>query len=123
MNFSSAHPNHTFSGNVYSQCLRLRRIINSNERLFTRLQEIAKSFREAGYPEKMVKSIIEKVRNSERNIGQNDRTKSDENDKMIVVSTYEADDEIVKVVKDSEEIFKRTNSFRSQRGPLFKFVK
>ena len=29
LNFASAHPNHTFSGNVYSQCLRLRRIIRS----------------------------------------------------------------------------------------------
>ena len=28
LNFSSAHPNHTFSGTVYAQCLRLRRIVN-----------------------------------------------------------------------------------------------
>ena len=38
LSFSSAHPNHTFSGNVYSQSLRLRRIINSDERLRKRLQ-------------------------------------------------------------------------------------
>ena len=37
LNFRSAHPNHTFSGNVYSQSLRLRRIINSRERLGERL--------------------------------------------------------------------------------------
>ena len=37
LNFASAHPNHTFSGNVYSQSLRLRRIINCRESLQTRL--------------------------------------------------------------------------------------
>ena len=41
LNFSSAHPNHTFSGNVYSQSLRLRRIINSKDRLQIRLEELA----------------------------------------------------------------------------------
>ena len=48
LNFSSAHPNHTFSGNVYSQSLRLRRIINSNDRLRERLLELAESFKGAG---------------------------------------------------------------------------
>ena len=32
LHFSSSHPNHIFSGIVYSQCLRLRRMISSNER-------------------------------------------------------------------------------------------
>ena len=34
LNFSSSHPNHTFSGNVYSQSLRLKRNINSDNRCF-----------------------------------------------------------------------------------------
>ena len=41
LNFSSSHPNHTFSGNVYAQSLRLRRIINDRDRLQKRLQELA----------------------------------------------------------------------------------
>jgi hypothetical protein len=69
LNFSSAHPNHTFSGNVYSQSLRLRRIINSKDRLRTRLGELAECFKKAGYPNKMVNEITAKVLNSERNIG------------------------------------------------------
>ena len=68
LNFSSSHPNHTFSGNVYSQSLRLRRILNSDERLRTRLRELAEAFKEAGYPEKMVTEITDKVKNSSRNI-------------------------------------------------------
>ena len=60
LNFSSAHPNHMLSGTVYSQCLRLRRIINSRERLEIRLTELAEAFKKAGYPEKMVKNIQQK---------------------------------------------------------------
>ena len=40
LHFSSAHPRHTFSGIVYSQCLRLRRIINNTDRLAHRLNEL-----------------------------------------------------------------------------------
>ena len=43
LNFCSAHPNYTFSGNVYSQALRLRRIINSREILELRLAELAEA--------------------------------------------------------------------------------
>ena len=44
LNYTSAHPNHTFSGIVFSQCSRLRRIINDNERLKTRLDELCIAF-------------------------------------------------------------------------------
>ena len=37
LNFKSAHPKHVFPGIVYSQCLRLRRIINKKDRLKLRL--------------------------------------------------------------------------------------
>ena len=63
LNFSSAHPNHTFSGNVYSQSLRLRRIINCQERLRTRLDDLATCFKKADYPEKMINEIVTKVLN------------------------------------------------------------
>ena len=124
LNFSSAHPNHTFSGNVYSQSLRLRRIINSQERLQVRLAELAEAFKKAGYPEKMITNITNKVLNSERDISQKESQQElEENEKIIVVSTFEADETIIKSVKESEENFKRTQSFRNQSGPLFKFVK
>ena len=123
LSFSSAHPNHTFSGNVYSQSLRLRRIINSKDRLKTRLDELAESFKKAGYPTKMVTDITNKVLNSERDIRKKDKKEGVDKDKIIVVSTYEADKNIVGAIKDSEESFKMTQSFRDQRGPLFKYVK
>ena len=48
LNYTSAHPKHTFSGIVYSQCLRLRRIINNSDRLNTRLNELCIAFEKSG---------------------------------------------------------------------------
>ena len=112
LNFSSAHFNHTFSGNVYSQSLRLRRIINSDERLPKRLAEVSKSFKAAGYPDKMVMEITNKVQASRRDISIKEEQDLPDTEQIIVVSTYDADQNIVEAVKDSEEVFKRTQSFR-----------
>lgn len=123
LNFSSAHPNHTFSGNVYSQSLRLRRIINSQDRLRSRLDDLSVCFKKAGYPESMVLDITTKVFNMERDISVKQKVDSFNDNKIVVVSTYEADKNLVQSVKNSEENFKLTPSFRDQRGCLFKFVK
>ena len=122
LNFSSAHPNHTFSGNVYAQSLRLRRIINSQVRLRTRLNELANCFKEASYPEKLVSEITTKVLHTERDISLKQKTDT-HSDQIRVVSTYRADNNIVEVVRKSEENFKQTPSFRNHTGPLFAFVK
>ena len=123
LNFSSAHPNHTFSGNVYSQSLRLRRIINCDERLKLRLQELSESFKKAGYPSTMVEEITNKVLNSRRDISVKQGKEREVSEQVIVVSTYKADENIVEAVRQSEENFRKTESFRDQRGPLFKYVK
>ena len=106
---------------MYSQSLRLRRIINSEERIRERLEELAESFKKAGYPENMVTEITQKVLNSERDISVKQRQEIQNDGKIIVVSTFEADSAIVKAVKESEENINR--SFRNQHGPLFKYVK
>ena len=90
---------------------QLRRRINSDERLEQRLKELAESFKKAGYPRTMVEEIINKVLNSERNISVNQKTEQEANDKIIVVSTCEADEHIVQAVRQSEENLKRTKSF------------
>ena len=123
LNFSSSHPKHTFSGNVYSQSLRLRRIINNEERLRIRLDELSRAFKKAGYPERMVTNITTKVQNSERNIDKKQESERQNEEKIIVVSTFGADKTIVEAVRDSEENLKKTASFRNQQGSLFKYVK
>ena len=66
LHYSSAHPRHTFSGIVYSQCLRLHRIINDQGCLVHRLNELLAAFDMSGYPEEMLLSIRNKVQNMER---------------------------------------------------------
>ena len=44
LQFGSTHPNYVFSGIVYSQCVRLRRIINCNQRLSKHIAELKKPF-------------------------------------------------------------------------------
>ena len=122
LNFSSSHPNHTFSGNVYAQSLRLRRIINNQDRLRTRLNELAEAFKVAGYPEKMVMEITNKVLNLQRDISVKERDSVDDG-KIRVVSTFGADEKIVSIVKRSEDTFKLTRSFRNVAGNLFDYVK
>ena len=123
LNFASAHPNYTFSGTVYSQCLRLRRIINNKDRLQKRLSELSSHFQKAGYPEAMIKNIATKVGNSERDISDKEKVERDCNDQIRVISTYMSDNLLVKAVKDCEESLRLTQSFRNQRGPLFAYVK
>ena len=85
--------------------------------------EFANSMKKAGYPVKMIQNITDKVLNLERDISVKLKEQAEDDGKIIVVSTFEADDSIVTKIKDSEENFKRTQSFRTQNGPLFKYVK
>lgn len=66
LQYGSAHPNHVFSAVVFSQCVRLRRIINCNIRLENRLSELKDAFLNSNYPVSMVDKIIAKVSTMER---------------------------------------------------------
>jgi hypothetical protein len=79
LNYKSAHPNHIFSGIVYSQCLRLRRIINEQSRLSHRLDELCTAFSKSGYPKKMLDNISNKVKNMERKIASSEETSANTN--------------------------------------------
>ena len=113
LHFSSAHPNHIYSGIVYSQCIRLRRIINSQERLEARMEELCEAFKAAAYPSKMVENISRKVLNMERNLERRPPSEETPDDPLPirVVSTYGSDTDIVTTVKKYEEDLKKTKSF------------
>jgi len=87
-----------------------------------RLNELAVVFEEAGYPPKMITDITAKVLNSERDISSKSKVEPGD-DQIRVVSTFKADENIVKSIKKSEENFKHTPSFRNLPGKLFTFVK
>ena len=118
LHFTSSHPNHIFSGIVYSQCIRLRRIINSKERLQIQLSSLKKAFLAAGYPRKMVENISNKVLNSERSL-ERKQDISEETTPFLpirVVSTFGSDEELVSTSKKYEERLTRTRSFSESDG-------
>ena len=122
LNFSSAHPNHIYSGIVYSQCLRLRRIIISTDRLKQRIDELCECFLQAGYPANMVKNISNKVVAMDRDLTpRNQSNQSVSDDCIRVITTYGCDEHLIKSVKSAEKSLLRTRSFsRSQK--VFQFV-
>ena len=124
LHYSSAHPRHTFSGIVYSQCLRLRRIINDAGRLAHRLNELLAAFDKSGYPENLLCSIRNKVQNMERRIQRPEQRVDDQPAKpILIVSCNGTDDKLVKTVKKFEDELSKTNSFKDASKPLFQFVK
>jgi len=124
LHFSSAHPNHTFAGIVYSQCLRLRRIINNKERLQCRIDELVAAFTKSGYPKEMLLNISKKVINLERNVNEQHGdaepvSKSD----ILVVSCFGTDTKLTSTLKKHQNSLLQTNCFKNSAKPLFRFVK
>ena len=66
LNFHSEHPKHVFPGIVYSQCLRLRRKINDNDRLKLRLSELLSADKEWLRKFHLTRRISDITRNSGR---------------------------------------------------------
>ena len=117
--YGSSHPNHTYSSIVYSTSLRLRRIINDNERLNNRIEELKECFFSANYPQKMVNNITSRVCNMERRI----RSHNDSNSSILVpnspdsgirvVSTFDSDKDLRDVVMNLETTLSASRSFSS----------
>ena len=71
----------------------------------------------------MVDEITNKVLGRRRDISKKENRDQLDSEQIVVISTHEADSCLIKAVKDSEDTFKRTQSFRDQTGALFKYVK
>ena len=124
LNFNSSHPKHVFSGIVYSQCLRLRRIINNKGRLEIRLKELCEAFEKSEYPTKMLNKISAKVLNMQRQLERPQATDEESPSKpILIVSCYGTDDKLVNTIKASEEDLVKTESFKNSSKPIFQFVK
>ena len=124
LQYGGSHPNHIYSGIVFSQCHRLRRIINSTERLICRLEELKTYFLNSNYPVKMVQNIITKVSKAERKLP---KCRNSSNSSIIVppspqkirvISTFGSDSELINVVKKFEPQLASTPSFSGSTPDL-----
>lgn len=96
LEFSSYHPKHTFRSIVYSQALRYRRIVNEDDLLSLRLDELKSFFVRSSYPPQMIDEVIEEVKAKPRQLGYR---QDDANSKASVpwIMTYGAGHEETKV--------------------------
>ena len=113
--YGSSHANHVFAGIVYSQCLRLRRIINNKERLNKQLEILKECFLNCNYPKKMVDNITSKVKSFDRIlIKRKEQTNvSTSPDTIRVVSTFNSDKQLVDVTKSHSSSLSLSQNFSS----------
>ena len=117
LNFKSCHPNHVFSGVVYSQGLRLRRIIQDDSDFELELSYLKNDFLKSQYPPNMIDNIFRKVLSVNRNdllkIKSDDDFCIQNNDRIMVVSTFGRDKPLIetkKIEKRFPELkFKKVN--------------
>ena len=111
----SHHPNHTFSSIVYSACLRLRQIINDNDRLRKQIDELKTFFFQSNY-------ISEKVKGFERCLKPLDNSNSNvlvpnsPEPVVRVISTFGSDQVLEESVQRLEPELSRTRSFSGLSG-------
>ena len=116
LHFSSSHANHIFSGIVYSQCIRLRRIINCSVWLQSRLNDLKSCFLNCGYPRTLIDNIMSKVLSLERDLTRRKRNEVSESlySPIRIVTTFGADDEIINSIKKFEGQLLKTKSFNAE---------
>ena len=115
LHYSSCHPNHVFSGIVYSQALRVRRIVNDETKFNKHLDDMKIDFLNAKYPKRLVSNIINKVRNCPRTL----EKKTDKNalDSTVLVSTHGRDKQLVDIVKETCLPFQKSVKYVARTGP------
>lgn len=135
--FGSTHPNHIYSSIIYSQCLRLRRIINDDQRLAERIDELKECFYNSNYPRKMVENISSKVKTFERRLPTSRNTSnssillpaSPDQKSIRVISTFGSDEALIEVIEKFEPVLESSTSLSpststssaSDRPPVKKF--
>ena len=126
LNFNSHHPTSTLRSIVYSQGIRLRRIIIEQNLLTFRLKEMGTFFKGSGFPISLVDEILGKVANLDRCLQYKDRNQECQN-KIVVpwVSTFgPGDKELRKFVKEANSTLNMSPLFNahSSQNPVVNVV-
>ena len=109
LHFDSCHPPHCFSGVVTSQAFRLRRIINDNLRLAIQLDDLKKDFLKCGYPKRMLDSILDKVKKSQRSLDKKVKDTDQTDNTIRVISTYGRDNGLVRILQRADKMNDKVN--------------
>ena len=119
LHYSSCHPNHVFSGIVYSQAIRLKRIISREEVLITRLEELKEDFKASKYPNRLIENIFEKVMQLPRTFEKRVRTQEIRRN-VILTSTHGRDKQLKNIVQEKCKGFDIPIQFVSKTAATLK---
>ena len=115
LHYSSYHTNQTFSSIVYSQAIRIRRIVKDQYKLSKHLDTLKEAFFKAKYPKRMVNNIIEKVKSLPRTLQKSVNNSNDNEVSIRVVSTHGCDKALTETVKKTEKLITSSKIFASKQ--------
>ena len=90
LHFTSYHPRHVFRSIISSQALRYRRVINNDETLNCRLEELKETFRNSAYPNELIDELVDPVKKYERSLKYKSSSEKDKSFKVPWVTTFGA---------------------------------
>ena len=125
LHFSSRHPPSTFKSVVYSQFLRLRRIIIDQNVLEFRINEMSEFFAASGYPRKLLNSIKLYVLNLKRDLNYKSKANEGLSGKFGAawITTYGPGfDEVRGIVSQTNEKLKASPLFHDLTYPALGVV-
>ena len=118
LNFDSYHPHHTFPSIVYSQMLRYRRIINDDNKLKTRLDELSENFILSGYPKKMVNNIKTDVCRRTRSLDYKQKNNLPPFSVTWVTTYTPIIPQIKDVINDVNSTLSLSNAWKGEKRPV-----
>ena len=122
LEYSSYHPRHTFRSIIYSQGIRNRRIINSNETLVKRLDELKGYFINSSHPANVVTKILDDIKSKPR-ILQYNRSSTSEHMTPWIVTYGPRSDEARAEAKKVNRVLKQTETWRVETEDMIPYIK
>ena len=105
LNFSSAHPRHTFPGIIKSQFYRLRRLCSQEKDFQSAVNDLKQRCLNSGYPEKMISTVLRKrycldrilfsKLNPENNNGETDGSFTEIKVRLVILSGTAYQNELI----------------------------
>ena len=112
--FNSYHPRHMFRSIVNTQGLRYRRVINNDDILKDRLNELKTFFIKSSYPEKMVSSILDSILCKPRSLEYHQNEEKKEFITPWIVTYGPGFDEARNVAKGVNELLSLSETWRDK---------
>ena len=122
LNFNSHHPPHVFRSTVFSQFLRLRRIIIDPELLYFRLCEMKKFFIRSDYPDSMLNDTLGFVMSIFRSLEYGKKGESSPFEVPWVVTFGPGFPELQSYVKKTNKILTKSRLFKDCDKPVLGVV-